>query len=378
MANSIAVKAILITIVKWTILTLIAATIILIPFNYYERYTAKANPAETLICEIEKITQRFHYYEVVFNYNGRSNIFFCRDLDAELLKEFLPLQCSGDDATVNEKKKKLQRGKYKLVISARKAAIGSYNRITYHRSGENCCTASALLSTGGYDRADIYLDSILRPRRKVTDDLAYSLEDYALAFEQRNDLDDCMAVYQKILELFPKSGGLAGDMAVMYQKHGKEKEWLEYARRAASMKDNDFLTNYNVASLISLAGSIDEGMKVFIASKDPSPLCGYYKGVSAACYFLGTIYLDQGKKKEGKELFESNYTDEAEGIDGLVEDEIGATIETDDGERKEYGAGFAEVDELQRLCKEDRVDQAKDQADTEIAPLFDRNGIVER
>jgi len=111
------------------------------------------------------------------------------------------------------------------------------------------------------------------------DDLAYSLENYALAFEERNDFNDCMAVYKKNLDLFPQSGGLVGDMAVMYQKHGHMKEAVQYARQSAAMKGSDFITCYNVASIIALGADIEEANKIFTSSKDASPLLTYYQGI---------------------------------------------------------------------------------------------------
>jgi hypothetical protein len=50
------------------------------------------------------------------------------------------------------------------------------------------------------------LPKLLAATPHKTDELAYSLEDYAQALEQRYDFDGCMAVY-KDFESFPQVGG---------------------------------------------------------------------------------------------------------------------------------------------------------------------------
>jgi tetratricopeptide (TPR) repeat protein len=91
-------------------------------------------------------------------------------------------------------------------------------------------------------------------------------------------------------------------MAVMYQKHGMVKEWVECSRKAATMKGNDFMTCYNIASLISLGADVEEGLRVFTTSDDASPMYIYYRGIiqfyhdDAAWRQSLRTYLNKSKK----------------------------------------------------------------------------------
>lgn len=127
------------------------------------------------------------------------------------------------------------------------------------------------------------LPELIKNSPDKSESLAYSLADYAQDFAQRKDLDGCMEIYKTIQSLFPESGGLAGDIAVMYQKNGKIKESVEYARKAAAMKGNDFMTYYNVASLLAYGSDITEGKRVFTEAQDVSPLFIYYRGIIQFC-----------------------------------------------------------------------------------------------
>jgi tetratricopeptide (TPR) repeat protein len=124
------------------------------------------------------------------------------------------------------------------------------------------------------------LPTLVKATPNKSDQLAYDLADYAQAFELRHDVEGCMAVYKKILELFPASGGLAGDIAVMYSKHGMVKDALQYARISAAKPGNDFITCYNIASMISLSGDVAEACRIFDGCKDPAPYVTYYHGIT--------------------------------------------------------------------------------------------------
>ena len=92
--------------------------------------------------------------------------------------------------------------------------------------------------------------------------------------------------------------------------------------------------------------------------------------------FSHTLHLAHRVGDDDDTCGDEHHTDQAERTHRFVEDKIRTAIEADDGQRKEHRTRLAEVDVLQRLGKEHGVDQAKYQPDAEVAPFFDRDGVV--
>jgi hypothetical protein len=111
-----------VTVLKWTLLTFIIATIILIPFNYYERHIAQDSAPQTLICGLDEFVSRYGHQEIAYTCDGRENILYCTGLSIEDSLATQPVQYLKS---------------HQLIITARRALMGSYVIDEFHIAGRS-------------------------------------------------------------------------------------------------------------------------------------------------------------------------------------------------------------------------------------------------
>jgi tetratricopeptide (TPR) repeat protein len=151
------------------------------------------------------------------------------------------------------------------------------------------------------------LPQLIKSVKTTDDDFIYGLEDYAQAFKARHRFDDCMDIYKAIATEFPETGGLLCDVAVMYYRDGKINEALNYAHKAISKPNIDFLTAYSAASMIAIASDMKEGIELFSKGEwdKKEPLYLYYSALIA-------FYNNDNSWKESLDKFISKYKSKEE------------------------------------------------------------------
>lgn len=94
-------------------------------------------------------------------------------------------------------------------------------------------------------------------------ELYYNMGDYARMFEERDRLDDCLAIYKAILDLYPDVAGLFSDVAGIHFRYGKMDKAKEYMSLAMRKSNPDAMTFENAVLIFTVAGDYKKATEAY-------------------------------------------------------------------------------------------------------------------
>lgn len=139
---------------------------------------------------------------------------------------------------------------------------------------------------------------------------AYKMENYARNFLDRDAIDEGMAVYLAIAELFPDDAGVYSDMAGEYYALGNMDKAMEYVDLSMQHEKADDIAYGNAFFLYSVNGEYDKALEAhktmcLLQGNEVNPTLDYM-------LYDGLVRLASGDES-GKDILQS-YLDSADGM----------------------------------------------------------------
>ena len=125
------------------------------------------------------------------------------------------------------------------------------------------------------------LPKVYAARTDTTNEFSYILANYAQQLKVRGDYKGCLDVFDKIILLYPKFGGIVSDKAAECYLHGDFEMAQSLIAQALQLPNPDATTISNAIDIYTATGETDKALLVFYKAAESPQFFeyGFYKGL---------------------------------------------------------------------------------------------------